>query len=118
MFKNLEQEHSKSVQKSKSLEENNKKLESELRDARDNAELLEFRLLELEQRESRERSPDLVRKQEKGDTEERMSVGDSGCSGSLISLDEIVDTPTDFRVSGTTLDCYYDYYLCYYHVLI
>ena len=44
MFKNLEQEHSKSVQKSKSLEENNKKLESELRDARDNAELLEFRL--------------------------------------------------------------------------
>jgi len=97
MFKNLEQEHSKSVQKSKSLEENNKKLESELRDARDNAELLEFRLLELEQRESRERSPDLVRKQEKGDTEERMSVGDSGCSGSLISLDEIVDTPTDFR---------------------
>merc|ERR1712098_810899 len=111
---------------SKSLEESNKKLEAELRDARDNAELLEFRLLELEQRESRERSPGLVRKGDKGDAEEWMSTGDSGCSGSLISLnydivDDIVDTQTDFRVSGTTLDCYYYYhycYLCCYLVLI
>ena len=46
------------------MEEKTKKLESDLRDARDNAELLEFRLLELEQRESRERSPDITRKLE------------------------------------------------------
>ena len=50
LYKELEAEHDKSKSASKSLEERNKKLESELRDARDNSELLEFRLLELEQR--------------------------------------------------------------------
>ena len=105
LYKELEAEHDKSKSASKSLEERNKKLESELRDARDNSELLEFRLLELEQRESRERSPDMVRKMETAETvmsqDDRMSSGapDSGCSGSLASLDDLLETQTDFRVS-------------------
>ena len=106
LYKELEAEHDKSKSASKSLEERTKKLESELRDARDNSELLEFRLLELEQRESRERSPDMVRKLETAETvtesqDDRMSSGapDSGCSGSLASLDDLIETQTDFRVS-------------------
>ena len=107
LYKELEAEHGKSKSASKSLEERNKKLESELRDARDNSELLEFRLLELEQRESRERSPDMVRKLEAAETvmmtpqDDGMSQGapDSGCSGSLASLDDLLETQTDFRVS-------------------
>ena len=110
LYKELEAEHDKSKSASKSLEERNQKLESELRDARDNSELLEFRLLELEQRESRERSPDMVRKMETAETvpcqddrsqDDRMSSGapDSGCSGSLASLDDLLETQTDFRVS-------------------
>ena len=105
LYKELEAEHDRSKSASKSLEERNKKLESELRDARDNSELLEFRLLELEQRESRERSPDMVRKMETAETvpcqDDRMSSGapDSGCSGSLASLDDLLETQTDFRVS-------------------
>ena len=68
------------------MEEKTKKLESELRDARDNAELLEFRLLELEQRDSRERSPGLVRKVEVATEMDLLDTGsvksfglDSGC---------------------------------------
>ena len=107
LYKELEAEHDKSKSASKSLEERNQKLESELRDARDNSELLEFRLLELEQRESRERSPDMIRKLETAETvtigcqDDRMSSGapDSGCSGSLASLDDLLETQTDFRVS-------------------
>ena len=101
LYKELEAEHDKSKSASKSLEERNKKLESELRDARDNSELLEFRLLELEQRESRERSPEMVRKLETECQDDRMSSGapDSGCSGSLASLDDLLETQTDFRVS-------------------
>ena len=106
LYKELEAEHNKSKSTSKSLEERNKKLESELRDARDNSELLEFRLLELEQRESRERTPDLVRRrQEAVDQDDRsqddgVSAPDSGCSGSLASLDDLLETQTDFRVSN------------------
>ena len=105
LYKELEAEHGKSKSASKSLEERNKKLESELRDARDNSELLEFRLLELEQRESRERSPDMVRKTAETvmmtPQDDGMSQGapDSGCSGSLASLDDLLETQTDFRVS-------------------
>lgn len=108
LYKELEAEHDKSKTASKSLEERNKKLESELRDARDNSELLEFRLLELEQRESRERSPDMVRKLETAaetvmmtPQDDGMSQGapDSGCSGSLASLDDLLESQTDFRVS-------------------
>ena len=104
LYKELEAEHDKSKSASKSLEERNKKLESELRDARDNSELLEFRLLELEQRESKERSPDMVRKLETvmmTHQDDGMSQGapDSGCSGSLASLDDLLETQTDFRVS-------------------
>ena len=73
--------------------------------------LVEFRLLELEQRESRERTPDLVRRrQEAVDQEDRsqedrsqddgVSAPDSGCSGSLASLDDLLETQTDFRVSN------------------
>ena len=111
LYKELEAEHNKSKSASRSLEERNKKLESELRDARDNSELLEFRLLELEQRGSRERTPDLVRRrQEAVDQEDRsqedrsqddgVSAPDSGCSGSLASLDDLLETQTDFRVSN------------------
>ena len=87
------------------MEEKTKKLESELRDARDNAELLEFRLLELEQRESRERSPGLVRKVEAATEMDLLDTGsvksfglDSGCD-SLTSVDDLLDTQKDFRVS-------------------
>ena len=83
------------------MEEKTKKLESDLRDARDNAELLEFRLLELEQRESRERSPDLARKVEEMDLDKQSvkSFGlDSGCD-SLTSVDDLLDIQKDFRVS-------------------
>ena len=62
------------------------------------------RLLELEQRESRERSPVTV---EAGDldtadtkTEDRDK--DSGCSGSLASLEDLLETQADFRVSGVS----------------
>ena len=104
LYKELEAEHDKSKSASKSLEERCQKLESELRDARDNSELLEFRLLELEQRESKERSPDMVRKLETvmmTPQDDGMSQGtpDSGCSGSLASLDDLLETQTDFRVS-------------------
>lgn len=98
MYRELELEHKKSV---KTMEEKTKKFESELRDARDSAELLEFRLLELEQRESRERSPGVIRKQEVDTMEcqdDKVSLGDSGCAGSLASLDDLLDTQTDFRV--------------------
>lgn len=81
-----------------------------MRDARDNAELLEFRLLELEQRESRERTPDMARKVEKvtasditemdNDSQSVKSFGlDSGCD-SLTSVDELLDIQRDFRVSA------------------
>lgn len=90
------------------MEEKTKKLESDLRDARDNAELLEFRLLELEQRESRERSPDVTRKLEgttanttelDTDSQSVNSFGlDSGCD-SLTSVDDLLDIQKDFRVS-------------------
>ena len=83
------------------MEEKTKKLESDLRDARDNAELLEFRLLELEQRESRERSPDLARKVEEMDLDKQSvkSFGlDSGCD-SLTSVEDLLDIQKDFRVS-------------------
>ena len=67
--------------------------------------MLEFRLLELEQRESRERSPGLVRKVEAAtemdqlDTQSVKSFGlDSGCD-SLTSVDDLLDTQKDFRVS-------------------
>lgn len=90
------------------MEEKTKKLESDLRDARDNAELLEFRLLELEQRESRERSPDITRKLEgttatttelDTDSQSVNSFGlDSGCD-SLTSVDDLLDIQKDFRVS-------------------
>ena len=89
------------------MEEKTKALESELRDARDNAELLEFRLLELEQRESRERSPDITRKVEKAtvttevdiDSQSVKSFGlDSGCD-SLSCVDDLLDIQKDFRVS-------------------
>ena len=96
MYKNLESEHNKSITLTKTLQDKNTKLESELRDARDSAELLEFRLLELEQRDSRERSPGVVRK-----LVESGHDGDSGCSGSLVSLDDVLDNQADFRVSKT-----------------
>ena len=92
------------------MEEKTKALESELRDARDNAELLEFRLLELEQRESRERSPDIVRKVEKVDTDSQSvkSFGlDSGCD-SLSCVDDLLDVQKDFRVSGAGWADIYD----------
>ena len=100
-YKELEKEHENVKKVSKTLEDKNKTLESELRDARDNADLLEFRLLELEQRDSRERSPEMLRKLEAKRTEETGSVSgtDSGRTGSLISLDDILETQTDFRVS-------------------
>ena len=99
-YKELEKEHENVKKVSKSLDDKNKSLESELRDARDNADLLEFRLLELEQRDSRERSPEMLRKLEDKRTEEMGSVSgtDSGRTGSLISLDDILETQTDFRV--------------------
>ena len=96
---------------SRTMDEKTKKLESDLRDARDNAELLEFRLLELEQRESRERTPDMARKVEKvtstttditeldTDSQSVKSFGlDSGCD-SLTSVEELLDIQRDFRVS-------------------
>ena len=104
MYRELELEHKK---EKKTLEERTKKLESELRDARDSAELLEFRLLELEQRESRERSPGVIRKQESDTMEcqdDKVSLGDSGCAGSLASLDDLLDTQTDFRVSVSDIN--------------
>ena len=96
LYKDLEKKHENVKTASKTLEERNKRLECELKDARDSAELLEFRLLELEQRESRERSPGLVRKMDL----ESVSGSDSGRSGSLLSLDDILEnqSQTDFRV--------------------
>lgn len=102
MYKGLAKEHSKLALLSKSAEDKNTKLESELRDAKDSAELLEFRLLELEQRESRERTPELPRKVERGTEMDNISLnsfnGDSGCS-SLTTVDELLDIQKDFRVS-------------------
>ena len=98
MYKGLVKEHSKLASLSKSVEDKNKKLESDLRDAKDSAELLEFRLLELEQRESRERTPELPRKVERGTEMDNISLnsfnGDSGCS-SLTSVDELLDIQKD-----------------------
>lgn len=107
LYKDLQKEHSKTLLTSRTMEEKTKKLESDLRDARDNAELLEFRLLELEQRESRERTPDMARKVEKvtatditemdNDSQSVKSFGlDSGCD-SLTSVDELLDIQRDFR---------------------
>ena len=63
--------------------------------------MLEFRMLELEGRESRERTPELVRKVETGtETEDVLSLhsfpGDSGCS-SQTSFDDLRDVQRDFR---------------------
>ena len=110
LYKELEKEHKKTLLTSRTMEEKTKALESELRDARDNAELLEFRLLELEQRESRERSPDIVRKVEKVDTDSQSvkSFGlDSGCD-SLSCVDDLLDVQKDFRVSGAGWADIYD----------
>ena len=98
LYKNLEVEHNKTIGLTKTLTDKNTKLESELRDARDSAELLEFRLLELEQRESREKSPGVVRKMSDAGHD-----GDSGCSGSLVSLEDVLDNQADFRVSDPIL---------------
>ena len=104
LYADLQKEHNKTLLTSRTMEEKTKKLESDLRDARDNAELLEFRLLELEQRESRERSPDLARKVEATiemdvDSQSVKSFGlDSGCD-SLTSVDDLLDIQKDFRVS-------------------
>ena len=102
MYKGLVKEHSKLASSSKLVEDKNKKLVCDLRDAKDSAELLEFRLLELEQRESRERTPDLPRKIERATETDNVSLnsfnGDSGCS-SLTSVDELLDIQKDFRVS-------------------
>ena len=59
------------------------------------------RLLELEQRESRERSPVTVvaGDLETADTKAEERDKDSGCSGSLASLDDLLETQADFRVS-------------------
>ena len=59
------------------------------------------RLLELEQRESRERSPVTVvaADLETADTKAEERDKDSGCSGSLASLDDLLETQADFRVS-------------------
>ena len=59
------------------------------------------RLLELEQRESRERSPVTVEAAdlETADTKAEERDKDSGCSGSLASLDDLLETQADFRVS-------------------
>ena len=108
LYAELQKEHNKTLLTSRTMEEKTKKLESDLRDARDNAELLEFRLLELEQRESRERSPDLARKLEAGtemdvDRQSVKSFGlDSGCD-SLTSVEDLLDTQKDFRVSSELL---------------
>jgi len=100
MYKALVKEHSKLASLSKSVEDKNAQLESDLRDAKDSAELLEFRLLELEQRESRERTPELPRRVEKGTEMDNISLnsfnGDSGCS-SLTTVDELLDIQKDFR---------------------
>jgi len=100
MYKGLVKEHSKLASSSKLVEDKNKKLVCDLRDAKDSAELLEFRLLELEQRESRERTPDLPRKIERATETDNVSLnsfnGDSGCS-SLTSVDELLDIQKDFR---------------------
>ena len=63
--------------------------------------MLEFRMLELEGRESRERTPELVRKVETGtETEDVVSLhsflGDSGCS-SQTSFDDLREVQRDFR---------------------
>ena len=55
MYAGLSREHSRLAAKGRQTEERAHKLEEELREARDAAELLEFRMLELEGRESRER---------------------------------------------------------------
>ena len=103
LYKELEAEHDKSKSASKSLEERNKKLESELRDARDNSELLEFRLLELEQRESRERSPEMVRKLETECQDDRMS---GTCLGHCTALALVMGTETGKlgELKGWSLD--------------
>ena len=59
------------------------------------------RLLELEQRESRERSPVTVEAGDldTADTKAEDRDKDSGCSGSLASLEDLLETQADFRVS-------------------
>ena len=63
------------------------------------------RLLELEQRESRERSPVTVvaGDLETADTKAEERDKDSGCSGSLASLDDLLETQADFRVSTSSI---------------
>merc|ERR1719204_2937909 len=101
MYAGLTREHTRVVAKSREAEERAAKLEEELREARDAAELLEFRMLELEGRESRERTPELVRKVEIAtETEDVLSLhsfpGDSGCSHQA-SCDDLRDVHRDFR---------------------
>merc|ERR1712106_749381 len=112
LYHNLSAEHSQlaraATEAAKEAELTSRRLETELRTARedldqrttemrdvkDSADLLEFRLLELEQRESRERTPELIRKVERGTGTD--SEDDSGCP-SLTSVEDLLDVQKDFR---------------------
>ncbi|XP_023323249.1 golgin subfamily A member 6-like protein 22 [Eurytemora carolleeae] len=96
MYRNLDKEHSKLAGQAKEMAWKMKKMETELKDARDTSDLLEFRLLELEQRESRERTPELGRKEEKDSISIHSGNVDSGCS-SQTTLEDIIETHRDFR---------------------
>ena len=101
MYAGLLREHTRLAAKGRDAELRANRLKEELGEARDAAELLEFRLLELEGRESRERTPELCRKVEAGtETEDTTSLnsfpGDSGCSSQASSAD-LGDIQKDFR---------------------
>ena len=78
------------------------RLEEEVREARDQAELLEFRLLELQERESRERSPGPASSTVTADS------GTGSVAGSVASLEDLLDTQPDFRnqkIGDTKVGC-------------
>jgi len=110
MYKKLSSEHARLASSARNWESRVADMEVELKDARDTADLLEFRLLELEQRESRERTPELGRRGTErtpdADTASICSLAqDSGCS-SQTTLEDILEAQKDFRsekVSDTKL---------------
>ena len=99
LYRDLTKENAALVSVHRQLEEKVGQLEVEAQDARDQAELLEFRLLEMEQRDSRERSPEMIRKVEvEMDMESVNSFSmDSGCASST-TLEDLMEVQRDFRV--------------------
>jgi len=96
LYRKLEKEHSEITTKSAEMQGKVGKLEAELKEARDTSDLLEFRLLEIEQRESRERTPEVGRKGEKYQSSQSSHTGDSGNS-SQTTLDDLLEVQADFR---------------------